>query len=75
MSLPKSVIGGVGYEFQRIRDVPSFMQAIHPFLKRCPKTFNNHYCILSERSADWYNEEGDNPSPPFFSQDFSLGFR
>ena len=31
--LPKSVQGGVGYEFQLISDVPGFMQAIHLLLQ------------------------------------------
>ena len=32
--LPRTVVGGRGYEFQRISDVPSFMESIHPLLKR-----------------------------------------
>ena len=64
--LPDTVIGGRGDQFQRIRDVPSFMQAIHPLLKCCPKTFNKNFVwFLSKDSPDWYVGGGDNPKPPF----------
>ena len=74
--LPSTVVGGVGHEFQRISEVPSFMHAIHPLLHRTPKQHGRwDYFMeiafdswkLSSDSPDWYwfDEESNNPSPPF----------
>ena len=73
--LPPTVVGGCDYEFQRISDVPSFMESILPLLK-CEHIFDAYFYRftlnwrLSRDSPDWYasmnNGDDDNfPEPPF----------
>eukprot|EP00984_Skeletonema_dohrnii_P006056 scaffold2141_cov223-Skeletonema_dohrnii-CCMP3373.AAC.4 len=70
LSLPRTVYGGVGYEFQSISDVPSFMQAIHLLLQRTPTLFREDLLLtafcwcLSKDSPDWYAYH-QIPYPPF----------
>ena len=59
LNLPKAAIGGSGYEFQRISDVPTFMQTIHPLLKRLPNLLGHWGWCLSCDSPDHYDH-----SPP-----------
>jgi hypothetical protein len=81
--LPKSVYGGYRYQFQNVSDVPSFMHAVHLLLQRSPTMFesnvisNGFFWSLSEDSADWFNwdEESDNPKPPFCLQIVQAGSR
>jgi hypothetical protein len=81
--LPKSVYGGYGYQFQNVSDVPSFMHTVHLLLQRSPTMFesddisNVFFWGLSGDSADWYDwdEEGDNPEPPFSLQIVQAGSR
>ena len=42
ISLPSTVKGGYEYDFQRISDVPSFMQALQFLLRRTPTLFKEH---------------------------------
>jgi len=81
--LPRTVCGGVGYEFQLISEVPSFMQAIYLLLQRTPTLFEKKllrrtfHWRLSEHSPSWY--EDDNiygcPQPPFSLQIIQVGSR
>ena len=81
--LPKSVHGGIDYEFQHISDVPEFMQAIHLLLKRTPTLFDKNRLnwALSLDSPDWYDWEmileldewefeDESPEAPFYLQLF-----
>jgi len=73
--LPNSVIGGIGYKFQNVADVPIFMQAIRLLLQRSPTIFGESenprtlYWSLSRRSPHWYDwddeYESGSPPPPF----------
>ena len=70
---PSTVIGGMGYEFRRIGDVPGFMHAIHPFLQRTLRQPRPPFDFviwehqlkmaynweLSEDSPDWYMPEDE----------------
>ena len=55
--LPRTVVGGCSYQFQRISDVPPFIQTILPLLKR-EHIFNSYFYDLKWRlstdSPDWY---------------------
>eukprot|EP00985_Skeletonema_marinoi_P007725 scaffold3445_cov80-Skeletonema_marinoi.AAC.6 len=81
LALPRTAHGGVGYEFQRISDVPIFMHTIHLLLQRIPTLFDKYWLSrafswsLSEGSPDWYDGEVDawgnyhyHPLPPFSLQ-------
>ena len=83
--LPKTVAGGERYEFQRISEVPSFMQAIHLLIQREKKVtvfggFDSGWS-LSRNSPDWYagTETGEDfffiPAPPFGLQIIQAGKR
>ena len=81
LALPYSVVGGEQYEFERISDVPSFMQDFHLLLQRTPAIFNKYlfpvafnWC-LSDQSPDWYDREEDSPLPPFDLQFILAGPR
>ena len=67
LDLPSTVQGGHEYKFQRISDVPSFMQALRLLLQRTPTLFKQHRIDdvhhykglnwrLSEDSPDWYSD-------------------
>jgi len=87
LALPRTVHGGVGYEFQRISDVPSLMHTIHLLLQRIPTLFENSSLSgafswsLSEGSPDWYDggigvwDNDYNPLPPFKLQIVQAGSR
>ena len=75
--LPSTVVGGKWYRFQHISDVPSFMQSIHPLLKRSifDLTESFHWG-LSEESLDWYYISNDcTPSTPFYLEFVQAGPR
>ena len=58
LRLPSTVVGGRVYKFQHVSDVPSFMQSIHPLLKRTPSIFDLTEAFhwgLSDESRDWYD--------------------
>jgi hypothetical protein len=78
--LPNTVQGGIGYQFQLISDVPSFMHAIHLLLRRSPTLFGYGGLpswTLSENSTDWYEydweDETGSPLPPFALQFIQAG--
>ena len=78
--LPKTVAGGVGYEFQHTSEVPSFMQAIHLLIQRNSMMFHKERLssafdwALSEGSPDWYPHfAGCTRPPPFFLRFLQLG--
>ena len=73
LDLAEGVIGGEGYEFQRLSDVPSVIDAIYRLSRRDPSPFSNFndYHLyrtwkLSRDSPDWYDAVGQQgmPSPP-----------
>jgi hypothetical protein len=73
LELSKGVIGGDGYEFQRLSDAPSVLGAIYRLSRRDPSPFpdfNNYHLNrswkLSMDSPDWYDAVGQQgiPSPP-----------
>eukprot|EP00984_Skeletonema_dohrnii_P032399 scaffold26504_cov228-Skeletonema_dohrnii-CCMP3373.AAC.6 len=79
LRLPSSVIGGIGYMFHSIAEVPSFMHAIHR-LQRNPKVdwydlWQAFGSSLSKRSPDWYDGIVGSPEPPFELQLIEAGAR
>ena len=90
LRLPRTVHGGTDYEFQRISDVPSFMQAIHFLLQRTPTLLKDYHIdshdwimdaglrwSLSKDSPDWYDWDyySGKPYPPFDLQLICKGSR
>jgi len=55
MFLPSKVYGGFRYEFQRISEVPAFVNSIHPLVKRSPTLFGSFPWSISQSSPDWYD--------------------
>ncbi len=73
LELSSGVIGGKDYQFQRVSDVPSVIDAIYRLSRRNPSPFPdfNEYHLyrtwkLSRDSPDWYDAVGQQgmPSPP-----------
>ncbi len=70
LELSKGVIGGEGYQFQRVSDVQSVMDAVYRLSRRDPSLFPeiNNYTILnwklSRDSSDWYDAVGQRGIPP-----------
>ena len=76
LELSSGVIGGREYQFQRLSDVPSVVDALYRLSRRDPSLFpdfNNYKCSnilnwkLSRDSPDWYDRIGGHqgiPSPP-----------
>jgi hypothetical protein len=56
LTLPKTVYGGKGYEFQRITDAPDLARAVYLLKKKRPTLSMLQYWFakLSEDSPDWY---------------------
>jgi len=65
LRLPKSVYGGDGYEFQRISDVPAFMNSLLHIKTREQTLFDRYVWRLSRTSPDWYDWNDDQIPPPF----------
>ncbi len=70
LCLPKSVYGGVAYEFRRISDGPDLINKVYLFSKQRPTLsfLEDWYVRLSADSPDWYESAGedeDADSPPF----------
>ena len=84
LCLPHTVVGGIRYKFQRISDVPEFVQSIHPLLKRPSNPFGKGYewyvsnknapWYLSSDSPDYYDSAGP-PHPPFCVEFIHAGSR
>ena len=57
-ALPKSVVGGSDYEFQRVADVPDFMNEIYHLMTQIPclLLFWNNNWKLAENSTDAYED-------------------
>jgi hypothetical protein len=72
LQLPKGVIGGRDYQFQRVSEVPSVINALYRLSRRDPSPFPdfNDYLYrnwkLSKDSPDWYDAVGQQgmPAPP-----------
>eukprot|EP00985_Skeletonema_marinoi_P007723 scaffold3445_cov80-Skeletonema_marinoi.AAC.4 len=84
LDLPRTVHGGMYYEFQRVSDVPSLMHTIHLLLQRIPTLFENGWLSsafgwrLSVDSPDWYDEGicvTCCPLPPFNLKIVQVGSR
>ena len=89
LRLPSTVNGGTYYEFQRISDVPSFMQALHSLLQRTPTLLKDYHADyhdsifeaglfwrLSRSSPDWYDSDwSGKPPAPFDLQLIHTGSR
>jgi hypothetical protein len=68
LSLPDTVYGGIGYEFQSIAEVSDFISRIYPLAKqRDNKLLQGMQWRLSRESPDWYWYDGDDDQvhPPF----------
>ncbi len=67
LTLPFSVCGGLGHEFQHIADVHDFMLEIYSIKKQRPSLLlKDWHGDLSKSSPDWYQMWGKNiPKPPF----------
>jgi hypothetical protein len=67
--LPKTVIGGWGYQFQRISEMPSVMNAVYLCMRRNRdrELFSGWCWYLSRDSPDWYDGYHDlnRPDHPF----------
>lgn len=67
--LPKTVVGGWGYQFQQISDVPSVINALYQCMRRDEdrKLFHGWTGYLSRESPDWYDGYHDYncPDHPF----------
>ncbi len=58
-ALPKTVHGGIGYEFRRISDVPSVMHALHLLLQHTPTlSLFGHYEFDNEDFLWRLSEDG-----------------
>jgi len=86
ISLPSTVQGGIGYKFQRVSDVSSFMQAIYLLTQRTPALFKESWFSiyglsgafdwrLSEHSPNWYDGQSGSPQPPLRLQFVRAGSR
>lgn len=80
LRLGKGVIGAQHYEFQRISDVPSVVEATYRLNQREPRFIQNlnlFYWKLSRDSPDWYDANGQEgyPPPPFFIDFVQVGTR
>lgn len=63
--LPKTVVGGWGYQFQRISEVPSVINALYQCMRRdVDRTlFHGWTGYLSRESPDWYDGYHDYKCP------------
>jgi hypothetical protein len=71
--LPMTVIGGWGYQFQRISEVPSVMNAVYLCMRRNRdrELFSDWRWYLSRESPDWYDGYHDLNCPDHpFTVDF-----
>ena len=77
LTLPKTVHGGRGYEFQRISDGPDLIRTLYLFKQHRPTILmKDWYAKLSKESPDWYNDiYEDYESPPFFLSFVEAGSR
>jgi hypothetical protein len=75
LTLPKTVYGAWGCEFQRISDVPDLIRTLYLFKKHRPtKLMIDWYARLSNESPDWYHSL-NNISPPFYVRFVKAGSR
>jgi hypothetical protein len=71
LSCCKAIIGSQHYSFQRISDVPAFMNDVHRLLKRNIMNDRCQWSLSEDQSPDWYeaevnnNEDEEIPGPPF----------
>jgi hypothetical protein len=67
LTLPKTVYGGRGYEFQRISDAPDLVRTVYLLKKQRPALeLKGWYATLSVGSPDRYESaDGEGDTPPF----------
>ena len=77
LDLPIGVVGGNGFEFQRISDVPDVMHAIHRLEKHSKfRVYKPSHWFLSEPSPERYRWLGRGcPYPPFEIEFVKAGTR
>jgi hypothetical protein len=77
LTLPKTVYGGRGYEFQRISDGPDVIRTLYLFKQHRPTILmKDWYAKLSKESPDWYNDiYEDYDTPPFCIRFVEAGSR
>jgi hypothetical protein len=76
LTLPETVYGGKGYEFQRISEGPDLIRTLYLFKQHRPtKLLNDWYAVLSEESPDWYDDDDGYESPPFYISFVEAGSR
>lgn len=68
LRLPRTVYGGDGHVFQRISDVPAFMNSLLHNKTRLETLFGEYVWRLSSASPDWYEQIHDRILPPFYVQ-------
>jgi hypothetical protein len=84
-TLPKTVYGGRGYEFQRISDGPDVIRTLYLFKQHRPTILMPlWFAVLSTESPDRYNYDGDDDdyydydndeTPPFYIHFVEAGSR
>jgi hypothetical protein len=74
-ALPKGVVGGSDYEFQRVADVPAFMNEIYHLMTQIPclLLIRNNDWKLAEDSADRYGGDLNFCKPPFEVEPIIVG--
>ena len=81
LRFPFGVVGGYGFKFQRIADVPSVVNAYYRLAKRAKSLREEHYIYyswrLSEQSPDYYaaDREGSLLHPPLCINFVEVGSR
>eukprot|EP00985_Skeletonema_marinoi_P017195 scaffold9363_cov75-Skeletonema_marinoi.AAC.2 len=84
LTLPSSVYGGTGYEFQRISDAPGIIRTLYSIKRQRPNLlFKYWYGKLSKDSPDWYvlddelfdEEYHEFLAPPFYIHLVEAGSR
>lgn len=68
LRLPRTVYGGDGHVFQRIYDVPAFINSLLHNKTRLETLFGEYVWRLSSASPDWYEQIHDRILPPFYVQ-------
>eukprot|EP00984_Skeletonema_dohrnii_P005978 scaffold2120_cov150-Skeletonema_dohrnii-CCMP3373.AAC.1 len=75
LTLPKGVYGGMGFQFQRISDVPGIISTLYPIYKQRPILLKDSLAELSMGSPDWYRGVVRHDTPPFGIEFVAAGSR
>ena len=74
MILPETVVGGMGYNFDRVLDVPDFFSAIYANQRHILPLIQHYTWYLSKESPDAYRTYISNIYGPFHSPPFEICF-